>query len=132
MFRELRPLQKKVAEVLDETEEEDVKAGKSYDLRGPIVFENVDFSYGDGANKILHNLNFKIDQGETFAFLGDTGSKKSSHVSLLPRLYEVDSGRILLNGVDIKDVSRHELRSNIAMVFQKSILFSGKIRDKIS
>lgn len=91
MFRELRPLQKNVAEVLDETEEEDVKAGKSHDLRGPIVFENVDFSYGDGANKILHNLNFKIDQGETVAFLGDTGSGKSSLVSLLPRLYEVDS-----------------------------------------
>ncbi|WP_374704142.1 MULTISPECIES: ATP-binding cassette domain-containing protein [unclassified Mesotoga] len=49
-----------------------------------MVFENVDFSYGDGANKILHNLNFKIDQGETVAFLGDTGSGKSSLVILLP------------------------------------------------
>ena len=123
---------KRVAEVLDETKEDDVKARKSHDLRGPIVFENVDFSYGDGANKMLHNLNLKIDQGETVAFLGDTGSGKSSLVSLLPRLYELDSGRILLNGVDIKDVSRHKLRRNIAMVFQESILFSGKIRDNIS
>ena len=81
---------------------------------------------------MLHNLNFKIDQGETVAFLGDTGSGKSSLVSLLPRLYELDSGSILLNGVDVNDVSRHELRRNIAMVFQESILFSGKIRDNIS
>lgn len=123
---------KRVAEVLEESEEEDVKAGISHDLRGPIVFENVDFSYDGGGNKILHNLNFTINQGETVAFLGDTGSGKSSLVSLLPRLYEVDSGKILLNGIDIKEISRHELRKNISMVFQEAVLFSGKIKDNIS
>ncbi|WP_414674291.1 ATP-binding cassette domain-containing protein [Mesotoga sp. UBA5557] len=60
----------------------------SHGLRGPIVFENVDFNYDGGGNKILHNLNFKIDQGETVAFLGDTGSGKSSLVSLPPILLE--------------------------------------------
>ncbi|HQN27186.1 MAG TPA: ABC transporter ATP-binding protein, partial [Mesotoga sp.] len=82
--------------------------------------------------KVLHDINLTINPGETVAFLGDTGSGKSTLVDLIPRLYEVTSGRIMLNGIDITKIPRRELRREIAFVFQETVLFSGKISDNIA
>jgi ATP-binding cassette subfamily B protein len=123
---------RRISEVLETPEEEDVKTTEKFDLNGPIVFQNVNFSYEGNERKVLRDINLTINPGETVAFLGDTGSGKSTLVNLIPRLYEVTSGRIMLNGIDITKIPRRELRKEIAFVFQETILFSGKISDNIA
>ena len=101
-------------------------------VRGDIVFEDVSFIYSDGKDHVLRNVSFHVEPGQAVALLGSTGSGKSSLVNLLPRFHEYSSGRILLDGVEIKDYSRAYLRKQIGIVEQEPFLFSRSIRENIT
>src|SRR5258706_2796700 len=101
-------------------------------VKGDIVFENVSFMYSDGKANALKNISFHVKPGQAIALLGSTGSGKSSLVNLLPRFHEYTDGRILLDGVEIKEYSRSYLRRNIGIVEQEPFLFSRTIREDIS
>jgi ATP-binding cassette subfamily B protein len=101
-------------------------------VKGDIVFENVSFIYSDGKANALKNISFHVKPGQAIALLGSTGSGKSSLVNLLPRFHEYTGGRILLDGVEIKDYSRAVLRRQIGIVEQEPFLFSRTIRENIS
>ncbi|MGE5643275.1 MAG: ABC transporter ATP-binding protein [Byssovorax cruenta] len=101
-------------------------------VRGDIVFEDVSFVYSDGENHVLKNISFHVNPGQAVALLGSTGSGKTSLVNLLPRFHEYTSGRILLDGVEIKDYSRAYLRKQIGIVEQEPFLFSRSIRENIT
>lgn len=104
----------------------------SSDKNASITFEQVSFCYGkEGGNKVLSNINLKISSGETIGIIGGTGSGKSSLVQLIPRLYDVSEGRILLGGVDVRDYSLKDLRDRVAMVLQNNVLFSGTIKENL-
>jgi len=98
--------------------------------QGRVAFENVSFSYEDG-EPILRDVSFVAEPGQTVALLGATGSGKSSLVGLLPRFYDVDAGRVTVDGVDIRALAQAELRTNVGVAFQESVLFSGTIYDNI-
>lgn len=98
---------------------------------GNVRFENVSFSY-DGKHQILDNISFSVNKGETIAFVGSTGSGKSSIINVLMRFYEFQSGRVLLDGVDIRDYSQEELRKNIGLVLQDPFLYHGTIKSNIA
>lgn len=98
--------------------------------RGEIVFDNVGFEYEPG-QPVLSGVSFRVQPGQTVALLGSTGSGKSSLVSLLPRFYDYTSGRILLDGVELKRYPRRYLRENIGIVLQEPFLFSRSIRENI-
>ena len=99
---------------------------------GSIVFENVSFSYsGRADNLTLKNISLSIQSGETVGIIGATGSSKTTFVQLIPRLYDVFSGRILVGGHEIKEYHLPELRSSVAMVLQNNLLFSGTIADNL-
>ena len=99
---------------------------------GSIEFKNVSFSYFKDAEKdTLHNINLKIDSGETVGIIGGTGSSKTTLVQLIPRLYDVVSGEVLVSGRNVKDYKLKNLRDDVAMVLQKNVLFSGTIKENI-
>ncbi|HXD10980.1 MAG TPA: ABC transporter ATP-binding protein [Anaerolineales bacterium] len=101
-------------------------------VRGDIIFENVSFMYSDGKSNALKNISFHVKPGQAIALLGSTGSGKSSLVNLLPRFHEYTDGRILLDGVELKDYSRAYLRRQIGIVEQEPFLFSRTIRENIT
>jgi ATP-binding cassette, subfamily B, bacterial len=101
-------------------------------VRGELVFEDVSFMYSDGKEDVLKNVSFTVKPGQAIAMLGSTGSGKSSLVNLLPRFHEYTSGRILLDGVELKDYSRSYLRKQIGIVEQEPFLFSRSIRENIT
>ncbi|MGI6734209.1 MAG: ABC transporter ATP-binding protein [Anaerovoracaceae bacterium] len=97
-----------------------------------IRFEDVTFSYGkDQEHPVLSHINLSICSGETVGIIGGTGSGKSTLVQLIPRLYDVQGGRILLGGVDVRDYPLAELRDSVAMVLQQNVLFSGTIKENL-
>jgi ATP-binding cassette subfamily B protein len=100
-------------------------------FRGEIEFRDVSFRYPGAEEDILHNINFTAMPGQTTAFLGTTGSGKSTIVNLIPRFYEVNEGGILIDGVDVREVRQHELREKVGYVPQKSSLFSGTIASNL-
>lgn len=95
--------------------------------KGVVEFKNVSFRYPDAEEDILTNINFTANPGETTAFIGSTGSGKSTLINLIPRFFDVTEGEILVDGVNIKDVTQHDLREKIGYVPQKGVLFSGTI-----
>lgn len=97
---------------------------------GNIEFKNVSFSY-DGTRPILDNISFKINKGETIAFVGSTGSGKSSIINVFMRFYEFASGQVLLDGKDIRQYSQEELRKNVGLVLQDPFLYHGTIKSNI-
>ena len=100
--------------------------------RGRIVFENVSFGYSDsGTEPALRDISLVVEPGETVAIVGATGSGKSTLVHLIPRFYDVTAGRITFDGVDVRDLDLHALRSTIGITLQESVLFSGSVRDNI-
>ena len=107
----------------------DDKNPKSFDKnkKGLVEFKNVSFKYPDADEEILHDINFTAKSGETTAFIGSTGSGKSTLINLIPRFHDVTEGEIKVDGVDIRNVSLHDLREIIGYVPQKGILFSGTI-----
>lgn len=94
---------------------------------GLVEFRNVSFAYPDAEEKTLEKISFTAEPGKTTAIIGGTGSGKSTLVSLIPRFYDVTEGEILMDGIDIRDISQHELRNHIGYVPQKGMLFSGTI-----
>lgn len=104
---------------------------KSSSLRGQIEFQDVTFSYPGAEQPAVQNISFIANPGETTAIIGGTGSGKSTMINLIPRFYDVESGRILIDGVDVRDISQQELRRKIGYVPQKAVLFTGTIADNI-
>jgi ATP-binding cassette, subfamily B, bacterial len=100
-------------------------------VRGAVAFEDVSFGY-DPSAKVLNNVSFSLQAGETLAIVGPTGSGKSTLLNLLLRFYDVDSGRILLDGTDIRDLNLQDLRAAISMVSQEVHLFEGSIRENVA
>ena len=99
---------------------------------GDIQFDNVVFSYNKKADKpVLNHVNLNIRSGQTIGVIGGTGSSKSSLVQLIPRLYDVTEGRILVGDVDVRDYDIESLRNEVAMVLQKNVLFSGTIKENL-
>jgi len=99
-------------------------------LRGEVVLENVSFAYGQG-RPLLRNVSFEAQAGETVALVGPSGSGKTTLTNLIPRFYDVTSGRVLIDGHDVRDVTLDSLRSQIGMVLQESFLFNMTIRENI-
>ncbi|MCQ6277228.1 ABC transporter ATP-binding protein [Bacillus sp. V3B] len=100
-------------------------------VKGHIVFDRVNFSYGDNDENVLKDITLDVHKGETIAFVGMSGGGKSSLISLIPRFYDVTSGRILLDDVDIRSFKVRSLRDKVGMVFQDNILFSESVKDNI-
>lgn len=123
----------RVIEVLDE--ESDLKNGENpiYDVKnGEIQFKHVNFSYLKDKNKLaLKDINLTIRSGETVGIIGGTGSSKTSLVQLIPRLYDVTDGAVLVGGVDVRNYDLKTLRDEVAVVLQKNILFSGTIKENL-
>ena len=126
---------KRVVEVLDIIPDiqDDAFAKEMFEhTRGGIVFENVSFRYNNaGGRMLLENISFTVEPGKTLAILGATGAGKSTLVNLIPRFYDLSSGRILIDGVDIREVTQDSLLRRISIVPQETILFSGTILDNI-
>lgn len=100
--------------------------------KGYLEFDNVTFAYpGETENPVLHNISFKAKPGETIAFIGSTGSGKSSLVQLIPRFYDVTLGKILVDGVDVRDFNVKALRHKIGFIPQKALLFTGTIAENL-
>ncbi|MEW8956738.1 ABC transporter ATP-binding protein [Clostridium sp.] len=107
------------------------KTKTANEKRGYLEFKNVVFRYKGAEHPVLSDISFSTNPGETTAIIGSTGSGKSALVNLIPRFYDVESGEILVNGVNINHMSQEDLRHKIGIVPQKSVLFSGTIRENI-
>lgn len=124
----------RVDEILtSETMIHDAKNSKKIEDKkdGSVEFDHVSFQYPNAEEDVLHDISFVAEAGKTTAFIGSTGSGKSTLVNLIPRFYDVTGGTIRINGVDIRDVSQHDLREKLGYVSQKGILFSGTIASNI-
>lgn len=106
-------------------------ADSDFDEKVSIEFDHVTFVYPDGEEPVLQDVSFKANKGEMIAFIGSTGSGKSTLVNLVPRFYDVSSGSIKINGKDIRDYDVLELRDKLGVIPQKAVLFSGTIADNI-
>ena len=124
----------RITEVLDKKisiKDPDQPKSLPQNISGEIEFKDVSFKYPGAEDNVLTDISFKAMPGQTTAFIGSTGSGKSTLVNLIPRFYDVTEGEILLNGINIKDIPLRELRKRIAYVPQKGILFSGTAESNI-
>jgi len=110
---------------------EELNARRIENLSGRVSFKNVSFSYENSGALVIHDINFDAEPGERVAILGATGSGKTTLVNLIPRFYDVKSGKVALDGVDVRELELHSLRSSIGICMQDTMLFSGTIRDNI-
>ena len=117
-----------VEEPIIQSPENGVKESK---VKGEIEFNNVSFKYPDGEEYILKNISFKAKKGETIAFIGSTGSGKSTLINLIPRFYDVTEGSIKVDGIDVRNYDLKALRKKIGFIPQKSLLFTGSIASNI-
>lgn len=126
---------KRIAEVLN-TESSVVfpENGKTPSVQGEIEFKGVSFAYPDSGDneKALQNINFKVEKGQTLAIIGATGSAKTTLINLIPRYYDVSSGEVLVDGINVKDFSEKDLRDRVSIASQKAVLFKGSIKDNIT
>lgn len=124
---------KRVKEVLDSRPElQDGNMHENPDCRGTVEFRDVSFAYPGSGQAVLEHINLKVNQGETVAIMGATGCGKTSLIHLIPRFYEVSSGAVLVDGVDVKEYRQKDLREKIAITLQKSELFSMSMKENIS
>ena len=98
---------------------------------GTVEFKNVSFKYPDAMEYILEDISFKVNRGETVAFIGSTGSGKSTLINLVPRFYDVTLGEVLVDGVNVKDYEQYSLNNKIGYVSQKAVMFTGSILDNV-
>jgi ATP-binding cassette, subfamily B, multidrug efflux pump len=103
----------------------------AFQTQGRVEFDDVTFSYGHDADPVLRDISFVAEPGSVVAILGATGSGKSSLVSLIPRFYDATAGRVLIDGVDVREIDETALRETVAIALQESVLFTGTIRDNI-
>ncbi|MEC2183736.1 ABC transporter ATP-binding protein [Bacillus spizizenii] len=124
----------RVFEFIDEPYEltDKPNAIKADQIRGEVEFQNVSFQYEKEKENILHDVSLKVNRGETVALVGMSGGGKSTLVSLIPRFYDVTSGRLLIDGTDIRDYEARSLRNQVGMVLQDTFLFSETIRENIA
>ena len=127
---------RRIAEVLDEKvdiTDENASAPEMTVKEGKVEFKNVSFRYyKNNAEKVLDNINLVIESGKTVGIIGSTGCGKTTLVSMIPRLYDVDDGEVLVDGVNVRDYTLKNLRDGIGMVLQKNLLFSGTVRENLS
>jgi ATP-binding cassette, subfamily B, multidrug efflux pump len=126
---------KRINKILNEPYEIEDNSNTDFsvkDLKGKIEFRNVSFKYGEHLPEILSDINININQGETIAIIGHTGSGKTSLINLIPRLYDVTQGDVLIDGLNVKQIPLDVLRRNIAVVQQESFLFSDNVYNNIS
>ena len=124
---------KRINEVLDE--EISVKEGKFNGKTkevGTVEFKNVSFKYPDADEYILKDISFKVNKGETIAFIGSTGSGKSTLINLVPRFYDVTDGEVLIDGINVKDYTTEALNNRLGYVPQKAVMFTGTVEENIS
>ncbi len=125
---------KRITEVLDTVVDlnDDQAARKELTVeKGSVEFKDVSFGYGKGGDRVLEHISFKAEPGQTIGIIGATGSGKTSLVQLIPRLYDVTEGAVLVDGVDVRDYSLKNLRNGVGMVLQKNVLFSGTIEENL-
>ena len=126
---------KRIAEIFDkeiEIEEPEVINEIGTKFKGTVEFKEVYFRYHDADEDILENISFKATPGTTTAIIGGTGSGKSTLINLIPRFFDVTGGQILIDGIDIRNLSLYDIRENIGYVPQKGVLFTGTIEENIS
>ena len=124
---------KRINEVLDE--EISVKEGKFKGKTkevGTVEFKNVSFKYPEADDYVLKNISFKVNKGETIAFIGSTGSGKSTLINLVPRFYDVTEGEVLVDGVNVKEYTTEALNNKLGYVPQKAVMFTGTVEENVS
>ena len=125
---------KRINEVLDT--ENSIKDGTIdkdiNNLKGVVEFKNVSFKYPDAEEYVIENISFKANKGETVAFIGSTGSGKSTLINLVPRFYDVTEGEILIDGINIKEYKQEHLNNKIGYVPQKAVMFNGTVKENVS
>ena len=125
---------KRINEVLDT--ENSIKDGTidkdTNDLKGVVEFKNVSFKYPDAEEYVIENISFKANKGETVAFIGSTGSGKSTLINLVPRFYDVTEGEILIDGINIKEYKQEYLNNKIGYVPQKAVMFNGTVKENVA
>lgn len=102
------------------------------DMKGVVEFKNVSFKYPDADEYLLKDISFKVNKGETIAFIGSTGSGKSTLINLVPRFYDVTEGKILVDGINVKDYKLETLHNKIGYVPQKAVMFTGTVKSNVS
>lgn len=123
---------KRINEVLDtKTSLQDGSLANENPSKGTIEFKDVSFRYPDADADVLENISFSVKQGQTVAFIGSTGSGKSTLINLIPRFYDCSDGEILVNGQNVKDFTQHQLHDIIGYVPQKGVLFSGTVKSNL-
>ena len=123
----------RINEVLDE--EPSIKSGTfkgDTKEKGTVEFKNVSFKYPDADEYLLKDISFKAEKGETVAFIGSTGSGKSTLINLVPRLYDATLGEVFVDGVNVKDYDLHELNNRIGYISQTAFMFTGSVYDNVS
>lgn len=104
----------------------------SGDVRGTVEFKNVSFTYPGGSGSVISDVSFKADRGETVAFIGSTGSGKTTLMNLIPRFYDASEGEVLVDGVNVKEYDLEALYAKIGYVSQKAVMFTGTVADNVA
>lgn len=124
----------RINEILNE--EEAIKDGKitesHSDVVGTVEFRNVSFKYPDADEYLLKNISFKANKGETVAFIGSTGSGKSTLINLVPRFYDATDGEVLVDGINVKDYTQESLHNKIGYVPQRAVMFTGTVKENVA
>ena len=125
---------KRINEVLDEEViiKDGTKDGSKAREVGTVEFKNVSFKYPDADEYILRDISFKVEKGETIAFIGSTGSGKSTLINLVPRFYDVTEGQVLVDGINVKDYKLENLYNKLGYVPQKAVMFTGTVASNVS
>ncbi len=124
---------RRINEVLDtEPSIVDGPGVQNTDLTGEVEFQNVSFCYPDAEEPVLENVNFKVRKGETIAFIGSTGSGKSTVINLVPRFYDATKGKVLVDGVDVREYTLSQLHDKIGYVSQRAVMFSGTVASNVA
>lgn len=125
---------KRLNEVLDtEPHMKDGKVDEDItELKGEVEFRNVSFKYPDAEEYILENISFVAHRGETVAFIGSTGSGKSTLINLIPRFYDVTDGEVLIDGIDVRDMKREYLNNKLGYISQRAVMFKGSIKENVT